>query len=162
MSNMNLSKVVESNPVAKAVAEALLAKGSRDKGVVDVRQFAYRRMRGTPFKEVVRAFQDYADSGAGRLKTGKDGNPRMVWRGKVRELFDSEPNYATPVQIERHKKASSSSTMMSYLLLEIRDEVIIKLTLPSDLSKSEAEKIARYIQAIPEETSAESVGSRAG
>jgi hypothetical protein len=162
MSNTNLSKVVESNPVAKAVADALLAKGSRDKGIVDVRQFAYRRMKGTPFKDVVRAFQDYADSGAGRLKTGKDGNPRMVWKGKVRELFNSDQNYLTPVQIERHKKASSSSSLMTFLLLEIRPDVIIKLTLPTDISRAEADKLARYIQAIPEEVNAESAGSRAG
>lgn len=106
--------------------------------------------------EVIAAFRALADAGCGRYVEGRHGWPsRFVW--EVRSLDVSAA--ARGVQIlEREPKSNGVSSEEDVELVEhsfvLRPDVVIALELPPDLTRSEASRLAAFVQALPYEQAA--------
>jgi hypothetical protein len=103
--------------------------------------------------EIIAAFRALEDSGCGRYVEGRHGWPsRFVWA--VPSLYVSA---AAKGQQTLERDASSDEDLHQSAddeeLVEhsfvLRPDVVVSLELPSDLRKSEAGRLAAFIQALP-------------
>jgi hypothetical protein len=118
-------------------------------------QLLYGEERPVPSRrELISALRAFAQAGCGRFFNGRHGQPsRFIWAAPLGAIgaavigatSSSVPSKNSPARIE---VSPSESSMISHPF-RLRPKLVVSMTLPSDLTGAEADRLAKFIQALP-------------
>jgi hypothetical protein len=174
-SSLNISKlrkIAHESDESEAIFECLKNR-DRTRKVTDLRQLQYKLLDdGAKLTKegVMRVFQQLQDEGIGSLIIGRKGNPtRFKWNYSIKKIgkiglsrkkvktqeYQNDSNSSvTDIRqqinqvIPSHvRQATKDNKIKAYMItdIQLRNDVVAKLELPIDITKSEAKKIHDFI-----------------
>ncbi len=125
-------------------------------GVLETSVSRAAQLAGVDYREMLQALRDLAEAGAGEFKVGRHGaKSRIVWEYHVRSLAAAARGEGGPIKLteveekelaEEAEDVEEGDVVHEFLL---RPGKKIRLTLPSDLTQREAERLGGFIQSLP-------------
>jgi hypothetical protein len=147
-----LKSIYRQNKCVQAICDHLAARERNQTETQVKRILLLLEEEGSDFRksEIIAAFKALEDAGCGRFVEGRRGWPsRFVWT--VPSL-----HVAAAAKGERgleHDVSEDGSSLEDEVLIEhsfvLRPGFVVSLELPSDLSSSEADRLAAFVQALP-------------
>jgi len=145
-----LKNTYKQNKVAQAICDHLAGRDYQQRETKLERVARRLASEGFDFKksEYIDAFRGLQDSGCGQLVEGRHGWPtRFVWTVNSRHVAGAARGQGG-LEEEMSSEHDSGEELIEHSFV-LRPDVIVSLELPSDLSKSEAARLAAFIQALP-------------
>lgn len=153
METEKLKGAYAQNKVVQAICDHLAERDKNQNETKLHRMLRHLANDGFDLKksEVIAAFRALEESGCGKYVEGRHGWPsRFVWEVKSLEVSAAARGKQA---LERDPVENGDALAEDVELLEhsfvLRPDVVITIELPTDLTRSEANRLAAFIQALP-------------
>ncbi len=151
-----LRELYQSDAAARAFLDhCAQRRRNQDETTVD-RALANLNQDGGTFAraDLVRILKTLADIGCGDFVTGRRGWPsRFVWGTEMIVVGRVAAGEDQPIeQIEQETDEEGTTRDFLTHAFYLRPDVSVEIELPTDLDRDEAERLARFITALPFDT----------
>lgn len=155
----NIKKLYADDENATAILD-YFAKGKKSMSVSYVHRVAYKTDVAT--SEAVRVLKELADIGCGRFVVGRHGKKsRLVWfyslisvgqvaRGEAEDFeeLESEIDDDEILNLEELEDGDDTGDLTSHSF-QLRPDLIVRFSLPTDITSREADRIAAFVKTLP-------------
>jgi hypothetical protein len=150
-----LKNLCAASDAARKLMESFTSR-TKDARETTVERAAW--LAGADYGEMLAAFRQLDALGAGRFIPGRHGyKSRMEWNFSIRSLGQvaqgqkNRPDQVSDDAIieDGTEEGASSDLKMIQHDFQLREGVKIQFMLPADISEKEAERLAKFVQALP-------------
>lgn len=117
---------------------------------------------GADYTDIIRVFRQFDEMGIGTFLVGRKGSEsRIQWHYSIRSLAEAAKGNAEVVEAPRvpegqaledeFDEAIFAADMVQHSF-QIRPDLKLTFTLPSDISAKEADRIAQFVKTLPFES----------
>jgi len=152
-----LRQLYQSEPAARAFLDHCAQRQRNQTETTVDRALANLNQNGAAFvrADLVRVLKALADLGCGEFITGRRGWPsRFVWGTEmivVGRVAAGEDQHIQQIEQETDDEGAAPLGCLTHVFY-LRPDVPVEIELPTDLRPDEAERLARFITALPFDT----------
>jgi hypothetical protein len=142
-----------SNQAARTILKELASMPRQDETLIETLEKKLSKSHSEiTRREIVSLFKALDEYGAGEFVPGRRGHPsRFRWEVDSIRLASGDA-VSSPRQSEQHL-APSFAAAESLLLIthryQLRPDMVISLSLPADISQTEAYRLAQFVNSLP-------------
>lgn len=149
--NLDLLKdAYESNSTVKAICDHMSSRPKNWNETAVHRIMLYLEKDGFDFKrsEVIAAFRQLENSGCGKYVEGRHGwKSRFVWLVKSKHIVGTVEGVESQTYLVEEDDESIDEEMIEHSYV-LRQDMIISIELPADLSRNEAQRLSQFIDSL--------------
>jgi hypothetical protein len=156
MDQEQLERSYNENQAVRAICDHMAARERNQNETKLQRMLKHLTDDGFDFKrsEVIAAFRLLEEAGCGRYVEGRHGWPsRFVWEVKSLQVSDAAKGQAPLLEYDAatdtlQQDAEEDTELIEHTFV-LRPDLSVSIDLPADFTKSEAIRLAAFVQSLP-------------